>query len=106
MKTIGWIVLAGLLFWQCRHKEVQPEKVLAFSIYTADSTLTVRVSEENGELPAHFEVELYNRWGKKVWMGSSQNGRVSIDTKELPSGVYFLRIYRNGQRLIQQPVII
>jgi Cu/Zn superoxide dismutase len=39
-------------------------------------------------------------------MSSSQNSKVSIDTANLPNGVYVLHIYKNGQLSQTQQVVI
>ena len=52
-----------------------------------------------------FRVELLNSQQVVVAKGTAQNERVSLDTKSLPPGVYFLQIYRDNAVLQEQIVI-
>jgi hypothetical protein len=56
--------------------------------------------------PEVFEVQLYSPFGLKVRTGSSQGDKVSINTANLPNGVYALQIMQNGQLLETQQIVI
>jgi hypothetical protein len=56
--------------------------------------------------PEVFEVQLFSPFGIKVRTGNSKDGKVSINTANLPNGVYALQIMQNGQLLETQQVVI
>jgi hypothetical protein len=53
-----------------------------------------------------FKVGLYDSFGQMKIEGESKNQQVILNTRELPKGIYVLRIIRTGEEIVIRKIII
>ena len=86
---------------------VDEKKNEAITVYPNPSSGIFSIEVKSEELRTKSTVEVYNVLGEKVYSQSSiLNSTFSINLKDSPAGVYFVRAYDEGQKNIATAKII
>jgi len=75
------------------------EVVVSASSPTAASSLKQGLASNASSTESYFSVQLYNTFGQQVRSGSSENGKVRLNLRDLPSGLYTLRAGSGAETL-------
>lgn len=67
------------------------------STLTPESPMLATASLADEDNPHAWQAELYNDRGKKVKNGSTKSGKMRLETADLPSGLYHIKLKRGGQ---------
>ncbi len=80
------------------------EKSLAVNIYPNPASERIYIQSQN--VDKFTSVSLYNLNGQKVFNSTEENTFLAIDTKELPNGMYIIKVNGNQTVLTEKVLII